>query len=636
MKTLFESYELDSSSLTESKILIFSRTIRIPTGKTRLQSACTINGQPITLKKLNEISSSILTIVDAPTASVAFSKAESRMTIIDQGVDGDILASTREAAETYANAKEARKKIELEIQQSELFLPPSVLQSKNENKVNINEDETLSLLQHWVEELDEFEERMSQLQTQASNVVSTSPQSKANTELKDTASVHGAASALAFSKWIENNEASESVYSHLLDFREAMKSLDDQLEHAQAAHDTLASLTSLEPSVAIALEKTRNHLYDITSENIDGNIGNDPISKATEHTHELLNKLELILKECTDSIDGDNGLIDHLQHVRLSITISNEDLDIMISDWNALARKHNISPYNLPECHTSLRKELHGGTNAREKLPKALKLENAALKTFEDTCKSLTNEREKVCEHLSYGVSNIMPQLGMEGSELLVHLKKGVRDCTSPTAYSGDVIGVDMVDFLLADRNEGITPNTKMEKKKGQGKIEQIASSGEKARLLLAIETELPGSVGATCGNRHKELKSHASRSKNKTNLIAVLYDEIDAHVGGRAAVAVARLLSSQSQSGGQVISITHSASVAAVANQHILIERTPILDNQGEKKIQIKAQSVEGSTRIQELARMASGDMAPKEAEIFAEALLRDGILQRDSKYDQ
>jgi DNA repair protein RecN (Recombination protein N) len=119
---------------------------------------------------------------------------------------------------------------------------------------------------------------------------------------------------------------------------------------------------------------------------------------------------------------------------------------------------------------------------------------------------------------------------------------------------------------------------------------------------------------------------------------VAVIYDEIDAHVGGRAAVAMAAMLADQacerasSMTKGQVVSITHSPSLAAIADRHILIRSSRI----GlEGKVKIEASVIDGAERRKELARMASGDLATDEAEIFADALLRDGIKRRQSNDD-
>jgi DNA repair ATPase RecN len=129
---------------------------------------------------------------------------------------------------------------------------------------------------------------------------------------------------------------------------------------------------------------------------------------------------------------------------------------------------------------------------------------------------------------------------------------------------------------------------------------------------------------------------------------VAVLYDEIDAHVGGRAAVALSRMLVEQSER-TQVLAITHNPSLAASGDLHLVVRRRsdgrkphgeeeegmsdgalngipgmPSLLQPPSSFVSIAA--VEGTDRRNELVRMASGDLAPAEAAAFAEALIRDG----------
>ena len=231
--------------------------------------------------------------------------------------------------------------------------------------------------------------------------------------------------------------------------------------------------------------------------------------------------------------------------------------------------------------------------------------------------------------------------LGMDGSTFQVILNTAVCDCADVSAYAdGSILGVDAIDFLLLHRQIEQKDESNININGGSygddspipqppqfserrrtiddrgGYLEVVGSSGEKARILLAIETELPGSI-ASCG----QMSSVAP--------VAVVYDEIDAHVGGRAAVALAKLLAEQTRSPNgtdQIISITHSPSVAAVADRHIVIQKL-LMSNNLEGRVEVIAQNVEGSLQREELSRMASGDLASDEEGLrFAEALLRQG----------
>ena len=71
----------------------------------------------------------------------------------------------------------------------------------------------------------------------------------------------------------------------------------------------------------------------------------------------------------------------------------------MIADWNALARKHGISSWTLPNCHQSLRQELDGNVEARKLLLDAKREKELALKEYVDACKQLSYERKEVGNH---------------------------------------------------------------------------------------------------------------------------------------------------------------------------------------------------------------------------------------------
>jgi DNA repair ATPase RecN len=79
----------------------------------------------------------------------------------------------------------------------------------------------------------------------------------------------------------------------------------------------------------------------------------------------------------------------------------------------------------------------------------------------------------------------------------------------------------------------------------------------------------------------------------------------------------------------GQIITITHSPSVAAIAETHLVVQKHPTLNSQ---KIPVTVKKVDGDLRTKDLDRMASGDLASDEADMFASALLRDAATLNNS----
>eukprot|EP00980_Cylindrotheca_fusiformis_P020698 scaffold7738_cov133-Cylindrotheca_fusiformis.AAC.7 len=581
----------DPSSHVELKL---RRSLTLSGANGRIKSVCEINGHIVTLKALKTVGAPLLAIVNAPAAAAALARANSRMSMIDTGVPTEVLKWVRQLQRTYGKCQRRRQSLENELQNQ--ILPVSL-------NLDGGEDD-MELLYHWVDELDGFEARISNFCQSLSSHSSdgASPLQKRIQTLEGLS-------------WMDSDSDegvfSSSLYIGLVQLLNYLKSFDARIEAARLARDALVSMSAPD-SARTALERTRQLLLDATAGDEDrGDLQEEsnPVIRSSEKSHELLNLVEDALMESARFFDDDAGLSSCLETERGACSRSSDDVSEMIVEWNTLARKHGISPYVLPSCHNSLRQELDGNVEAKRLLPEAIAEEKEALKQLKEGTAVLSETREKLTKRISKSISERLPMLGMENSSFEARL----RPLEDPS-YSGSALGVEEVDFLL--RHDNARTTTGGGKSSTGGKVELVASSGEKARILLAIECELPGSVRALCGGGIDVVTSEDSPGP-----VAVIYDEIDAHVGGRASVAVGQMLSDQSQS-CQVVSITHSPSVAAIADLHICIHKeAPAEDG----SIIASATRVEGASRRKELARMASGDMATEEAEIFAEALIRD-----------
>jgi DNA repair protein RecN (Recombination protein N) len=126
--------------------------------------------------------------------------------------------------------------------------------------------------------------------------------------------------------------------------------------------------------------------------------------------------------------------------------------------------------------------------------------------------------------------------------------------------------------------------------------LNRIASSGEMARVMLALKSVL-AAVDATP---------------------VLVFDEVDANIGGEVATAVARLLS-QLGKDHQVFCITHLPQVAAVAGNHFLVEKKHGEDT---TDVGIRCLDADREGRLDEFARML-GDRSSASARRHAEALL-------------
>ncbi|MGH9094433.1 MAG: DNA repair protein RecN, partial [Acidimicrobiales bacterium] len=129
--------------------------------------------------------------------------------------------------------------------------------------------------------------------------------------------------------------------------------------------------------------------------------------------------------------------------------------------------------------------------------------------------------------------------------------------------------------------------------------LAKVASGGELARTMLALRLVLSGVVGADEGGR------------------TLVFDEVDAGIGGEAAVAVGRALAAVARH-HQVLVVTHLPQVAAFADHHLAVTKS----EQGRRAI-ARADPIDGPDRVVELSRMLSGRPQSATARRHAEELL-------------
>ncbi len=187
----------------------------------------------------------------------------------------------------------------------------------------------------------------------------------------------------------------------------------------------------------------------------------------------------------------------------------------------------------------------------------------------------LTVERRRAARKLSREVEAELKGLGLEGTRFEVRLEA----LEQPGAT-----GLERAEFMLAP-NPGVEPLP----------LARIASGGELSRLMLA-------------------LVSVFSRFEPVPTLV---FDEVDAGLGGRAAEAVSSKLRELSQR-CQVLSVTHLAVLAAAATRHFRLAKG-VQNNQ----TRIWVERLEADRREGELARMLSGDASPDTARRHARELL-------------
>jgi DNA repair protein RecN (Recombination protein N) len=194
--------------------------------------------------------------------------------------------------------------------------------------------------------------------------------------------------------------------------------------------------------------------------------------------------------------------------------------------------------------------------------------------------------RREAGARLEQLICSELADLGMKNASFEVHFGE-IPD--EPASFGRS--GLDDVEFLLsANRGEPVRP------------LARIASGGEASRIMLAIKTIL----------------AQADR------IPVLIFDEIDTGVSGRTAGKVGEKLL-QLSSGRQVFCITHMAQIAAMADQHWLIEKNSDLSRTWTGLRELDRVEREG-----ELARLLSGGIGDEAAHRLAESLLDQAKLTR------
>jgi DNA repair protein RecN (Recombination protein N) len=192
----------------------------------------------------------------------------------------------------------------------------------------------------------------------------------------------------------------------------------------------------------------------------------------------------------------------------------------------------------------------------------------------------ITEGRRTAAARLSTAVSDELAGLAMSGSRLDVRVSPA-----DPGPW-----GADQVEMLFAAHPDApVLP------------LARAASGGELSRVMLALEVSLA-----------------AARPDGMAGTF--VFDEVDAGVGGRAAVEVGRRLAMLGRS-TQVLVVTHLAQVAAFADHHLVVTRTEGVVRASD------VHQVEGDDRLAELARMLSGQDSPTARAHAAELLDRCGV---------
>lgn len=226
----------------------------------------------------------------------------------------------------------------------------------------------------------------------------------------------------------------------------------------------------------------------------------------------------------------------------------------------SLERKYRREEQGLLDMAEELRGRLERFDRREELLAEIEEKLKSGLRRLDEFGRILSKSRSLAATKLANQIRDHLKDLGFKQAHFDIEFELA----TEPRSY-----GLEMTDFLFAPNpGEPLKP------------LRAIASSGEISRVMLAIKTALA-----------------------QQDLVGLLvFDEIDANVGGEIAHSVGAKMRSLGES-RQVLAITHMPQVAAVATRHFLVDKEVV-----EGRTRTSLREISGPARIEELARMLGG----------------------------
>ena len=284
------------------------------------------------------------------------------------------------------------------------------------------------------------------------------------------------------------------------------------------------------------------------------------IRKAEKKDPSLLQYSERLESQSIETEDIFESIRDYLS----SMSFSETEIEMMnqrSSLIQRMKRRFGGSVEAAIEQRENFREKLELISDSSDVISSLEKKMDKLSKEVEDKAQKLTSLRKKGATAFSKHIEEKLHRLGMEASVFTI----AVTPLSSPGPY-----GKDKIEYLIS-ANKGEKTSL----------IQETSSGGELSRLMLAMKTSMEGSGSVD----------------------TMLFDEVDAGIGGRVATCVAKELRQLSQS-KQVITITHLSQIASKADRHYKVYK---YEENGRTISHIKL--LDGEERVRELARILSGD---------------------------
>ena len=356
------------------------------------------------------------------------------------------------------------------------------------------------------------------------------------------------------------------------------KSIDDEISKLSSVEElrvaitfALAALESEDSGAINSLGQAKKSLDNVKSKDSQVEKFSDEFNEAFFILADLMPNLTSYL----ESLEADPQRLDQLQERK-------SELSAFVKKWGDLPDLDQSLAALIQRGKTisAQLEDLSGGEERIEALEKEL---NQIKKNLITEAKALSKIRNQVALKLAGEVSNEMHSLSMPQTNLRIEVASADYDAALKES-DFTAFGCDSISMFLQTHRDGPLVS-----------LAKGASGGEMSRVMLALEVVIAASnpVGT------------------------YIFDEVDAGVGGAAAIEVGRRLHALSKN-AQVIVVTHLPQVAAWGDSHYVVEKS--IDG---TVVSSGVNRVEGDDRVSEIARMLAGLQESSSAKEHASELL-------------
>ncbi len=377
---------------------------------------------------------------------------------------------------------------------------------------------------------------------------------------------------------MEQTDDKEALLKYQLTELEQLNLAEDEVNQLHQEQQMLAhtdELTALFQATTNQLMHDEQYAISSTLQHIINQLhAHLPHQNNLKNSIDLLQNARVLIDEASHEIDS---LFDHLELDPNRL----KQVETRLSTIHQLARKHRIKPDELFAFHIKLNTDLEKLKHNQNEMTQIKEEIDNLNQQYLVLAKKLSELRKQSAKKLTRVVTEKIKQLGMPDCIFEIAINTKTQNLLSPH-------GIDHIEFLVkTNPGQALSP------------LAKIASGGELSRICLAIDV--------ICGELH--------------SMPCIIFDEIDSGIGGRIAAIVGQQLKILSEH-CQVLCVTHLAQVASQASHHFQITKQS--NNQNTKTI---ITTLNETQRIDEIARMLSGEKITKQTLAHAKELLTDAI---------